>query len=303
MTALPFQCTPRNSGNSLFIDEDFKPYPDQWLFLSKLKKVRTNEIEAIVQEATLKGNIFSVRNSFVDDPWTLLPSGHKFDVPVLESLPKTIKIVQGNLIYLEKEKLPPAAINRLMRIAAFQNPEFYRTQAMRLSTFGKPRIIGCSEVFSKCIGLPRGCFDDVLEIFKKHKVEVEVIDERCPGNPIGVTFHGELSYPQQQAANALLSHENGVLSATTAFGKTVVAAWLIAVRDVNTLILVHRRQLIDQWRERLATFFDLPIKNIGQIGGGKHKPTGIVDIAMIQSLYHKGVVNDLVANYGQVITI
>lgn len=306
LIALPFQCTPRDSGNSLFIDEDFKPYPDQWLFLSRLKKVQANEIEAIVQEATLKGNILSVRKSFADvheniDPWTLPPSGHRFDVPVLESLPKTIRIVQGNLIYLEKEKLPPAAINRLMSIAAFQNPEFYKAQAMRLSTFGKSRVIGCAEEFSKYIGLPRGCFDDVLEMLKVHKVEVDVIDERCAGNPICVTFHGELNYLQQQAAEALLSYDNGVLSATTAFGKTVVAAWLIAARKVNTLVLVHRRQLMDQWRERLSAFFDLPTKSIGQIGGGKHKPTGIVDIAIMQSLCHKGVVSDLVADYGQVI--
>jgi len=306
LIALPFQRTPRNSGNTLFIDEEFKPYPDQWLFLSRLKKVQSNEIEAIVQEATLKGNIISVRNSFADvqedtDPWTLPPSRHRFGAPVLESLPKAISIVQSNLTYLEKEKLPSAAINRMMCIAAFQNPEFYKAQAMRLSTFGKSRVIGCAEEFSKYIGLPRGCFDDVLEMLKAHKVEVEVIDERYAGNPILVTFHGELSYLQQQAAKALLSYDNGILSATTAFGKTVVAAWLIAERKVNTLVLVHRRQLMDQWRERLAAFFELPTKSIGEIGGGKHKPTGIVDIAIMQSLCHKGVVSDLVANYGQVI--
>ena len=92
-----------------------------------------------------------------------------------------------------------------------------------------------------------------------------------------------------------------MLSATTAFGKTVVAAWLIAQRKVNTLVLVHRRQLLDQWVERLAAFLDVPAKSIGRIGGGRHKPTGLIDVAVIQSLVRKGVVDDCVAEYGHVI--
>jgi superfamily II DNA or RNA helicase len=106
---------------------------------------------------------------------------------------------------------------------------------------------------------------------------------------------------QQLAAAAMLKHETGVLAATTAFGKTVVAAWLIAQRGVNTLVLVHRRQLLDQWVARLATFLDLPAKAIGRIGGGRKKPTGLIDVAVIQSLVRKDVVDDCVANYGHVI--
>jgi superfamily II DNA or RNA helicase len=99
----------------------------------------------------------------------------------------------------------------------------------------------------------------------------------------------------------MLKHDTGVLAATTAFGKTVVAAWLIAQRGVNTLVLVHRRQLLDQWVERLAAFLNLPVKSIGRIGGGRKKPTGVLDVAVIQSLVRKDVVNDCVADYGQVI--
>ncbi len=188
-----------------------------------------------------------------------------------------------------------------MRIAAFQNPEFYKAQAMRLSTFGKPRVIACAEDYPRYIGLPRGCLDEALEMLTAYKINVELEDERFVGNIIDVTFTGELNSLQQTAAKALFSNENEILSATTAFGKTVVAAWLIAAGKVNTLVLVHRRQLMEQWKERLAAFLDVPPKSIGQVGGGKDKRTGIIDIGIIQSLSHKGEVKDLVAEYGQVI--
>jgi superfamily II DNA or RNA helicase len=192
-------------------------------------------------------------------------------------------------------------LNRLIRLAAFQNPDFYRAQAMRLSTFGKPRVIGCADDFGDHIGLPRGCLDDALAMFKVHNIKTE-IDNKCfEGAPIDATFHGELHPFQQEAGEKMLAYDNGILSAPTAFGKTVVAAWLIAQRKVNTLVLVHRRQLMDQWRERLALFFDKPIEDLGQIGGGKTKATAHIDVGLIQSLIRKGEVKDMVAEYGQVI--
>lgn len=306
LIALPLQNIPRRNGNSLFLDQDFKPYKDQWLFLSTIRKVQAGEAEAIVQEATRTGIVIGVRKSFTDtqedeDPWTLPPSGMRVDTPVLGSLPDKVRIVQSNLIYIDKNCLPPAMINRLMRIAAFQNPEFYKAQAMRLPTFGKPRVIGCAEDYPRYIGLPRGCLDEVLELLTAYKIKVELTDERFAGSTIEVTFKGELNPLQQMAAKALLANDNGILSATTAFGKTVVAAWIIAARKVNTLVLVHRRQLMDQWKERLVAFLDMPSKSIGQVGGGKDKRTGILDVGIIQSLSRKSVVKDLVAEYGQVI--
>ncbi len=118
---------------------------------------------------------------------------------------------------------------------------------------------------------------------------------------LDVEFRGELRPEQKLAANALLAFDNGVLSATTAFGKTVVAAWLIAQRRVNTLIVVHRAQLLEQWVERLKSFLELPEAAMGTIGGGRKKPTGLLDVAVMQSLVRKGVVDDLVGEYGQLI--
>jgi superfamily II DNA or RNA helicase len=192
-------------------------------------------------------------------------------------------------------------LNRLIRLAAFQNPDFYRAQAMRLSTFGKPRVIGCAEDFPDHIGLPRGCLEDALAMLKAHNIKTEIDKKRFEGASIDATFHGELHPFQQEAGDKMLAYENGILSAPTAFGKTVLAAWLIAQRKVNTLVLVHRRQLMDQWRERLALFFDKPIEDLGQIGGGKTKVTGHIDVGLIQSLIRKGEVKDIVAEYGQVI--
>jgi len=148
--------------------------------------------------------------------------------------------------------------------------------------------------------LPRGCLEDLLQTLSGLNIQV-VRDQRNPGQPLKVTFQGELRPEQAVAAQAMLSQDTGVLAATTAFGKTVVAAWLIAQRGVNTLVLVHRRQLQQQWVERLSTFLGMPARAIGRIGGGHKKPTGLVDVAVIQSLFRKNIVDDLVGNYGHLI--
>jgi superfamily II DNA or RNA helicase len=210
-------------------------------------------------------------------------------------------MVLGNQVYIDRTALPPALVNRLVRLAAFQNPEFYSAQAMRLPIFDIPRIIGCAELPSHHVALPRGCRDQAEALLTSLGIGIRCRDERYVGQLIDANFTGTLTLEQQAAADALLRHDTGVLAATTAFGKTVVAAHLIAARKTNTLVLVHRRQLLDQWIARLSTFLDLPPKSIGQIGGGKRKPTGIVDVAVIQSLARKGEVDDIVGEYGHLI--
>ena len=306
LIALPLQHIPRGHGNSVFLDGDFIPHSDQWAMLSNIRRMSFEEVERVVREAARSGDPIGVRRSITDDeqtedPWKLLPSRRKKDEAIPGPLPAKVRVIRGNLIYVEKEGLPSAMLNRLHRLAAFQNPEFYRAQAMRLSTFGKPRVIRCAEEFPKYVALPRGCLGEITTLLESHKIAVELDDQRFAGQPIDMTFNGQLRPDQQAAANAMLAHDDGILSATTAFGKTVVAAWLIAARKVNTLVLVHRRQLLDQWRERLATFLNLPIKSIGQIGGGRRRPSALVDVAVIQSLNRKQVVDDVVANYGHVI--
>jgi len=305
LIALPLQKRPRERGNSVFLNEDFTPHPDQWAFLSQVRRMNQNEVEAIVYQADRQGRVIGVRGVITyekdDEPLAAPPSRRRKEPPIVGPLPDQIELVLGNQIYIEKGGLPPALLNRLVRLAAFQNPEFYKAQAMRLPTYNKPRIISCCEDFPKHIGLPRGCLDEVLDLLNDVRIEPTITDKRIPGNPIALVFQGILQPDQKEAAISMLSHDIGVLSATTAFGKTVVAAYIIAERGANTLILVHRRQLLDQWVDRLSTFLGLDPKDIGQIGGGKHKPSGIVDVALIQSLSRKGVVNDIVGMYGHLV--
>ncbi len=170
-----------------------------------------------------------------------------------------------------------------------------------MPTFGKPRIIACAEYFPKYIGLPRGCTDSAVELFKSLGINTTINDKRNTGIVVKTRFLGELTPEQSRAVKILLKHDTGVLAATTAFGKTVVAAHIIAVRKSNTLVLVHRRQLLDQWAARLQTFLDIPANQIGVIGGGKRKPGGLIDVAVIQSLVRNNTVDDIVADYGQLI--
>lgn len=306
LIALPLQGGPVKLGNTLFLDREFRPYEDQWAFLSGLWRVGLGEAEAIVKEAARRGSLTGVGASLAgedegEDPWTLPPSRRKVERPIAGPFPDKVRVVLGDLVYVEKEGLTPALLNRLVRLAAFDNPEYYRAQAMRLSTFGKPRVIACAEDLPRHIGLPRGCLEDALALFRQHGIGAEIADERFPGRPIEASFRGELRQSQKEAATALLGHDTGILCAGTAFGKTVVAAWLIAARKVNTLVLVHRRHLLDQWKERLGQFLSLADGAVGEVGGGKVRPTGVVDVALIQSLCRKGEVMDLVGEYGQVI--
>ncbi len=306
LIALPLQFAPRKVGNSVFVDSDFCPYTDQWQFLSTIRRLPTNTAEEIVAEAQRKGDLLGVRMSIADDegaqdPWTLPPSRKRMERPIEGPLPKTIQIVRANLVYVEKKDMPPAMLNRLIRLAAFQNPEFYKAQAMRLSTYNKPRVIACGQEFAQHIAVPRGCLTETSALLVAHKILPEVRDERCAGTAIEVEFQGILRPFQEEAVAKITAHDEGILCAPTAFGKTAVAAWLIAKRKVNTLVVVHRQQLLDQWQERLGMFLDLPAKSIGHIGGGKMDRTGCVDVAVIQSLYRKDEVKDFVAEYGQVI--
>ena len=305
LIALPLQKGPRKQDNSVFLDDDFVPWADQWTFLASVRKIGRTQVERVVQEAERRGRILGVRlppqDDGEDEPWTAPPSRHRKDAPIAGNLPPALELVLGNQIYVAKEGLHPGLRNRLLRLAAFQNPEFYKAQAMRLSTYDKPRVVACAEDHPHHIGLPRGCLDDVRQTLTDLGVRTVVRDERHDGGRLEVQFQGELRPEQKAAADALLRHETGVLAATTAFGKTVVGAWLIAQRGVSTVVLVHRRQLLDQWIERLAAFLGIPAKSIGRIGGGRSRPTGLLDVAVIQSLVRKGAVDDRVAEYGHVI--
>lgn len=304
LIALPLQHFPREKGNSVFLDDKFDAHQDQWQFLASLAKMSEAEVNIIVEKASANGKILGVRMPIEEDedrPWDIKPSRKNSEIPINQVLPKSINIVLSNQIFIEKQNIPPALLNKLIRLAAFQNPEFYIAQSMRLSTFDKPRIIACAESFPNHIGLPRGCLEDCIGLLNSLEIESVIEDKRYKGQKIKTKFVGKLEQEQDKASKSLLKHDTGVLSATTAFGKTVIGAYMISKRKTNTLIIVHRKQLMDQWIARLKAFLDLKEDQIGFIGGGKYKPTKVVDVAIIQSLIKKNTVDDIVAEYGQVI--
>jgi superfamily II DNA or RNA helicase len=300
LIALPLQKKPREQGFSVFVDADLQPYSDQWAFLATIARMPVQELEPTILRAT--GGVHPLDVTFIDDedlatPWKRESKSARLAGP----MPQSLTVTLANQVYFDKAQLPQALANRLIRLAAFQNPEFYRAQVMRMSVWDKPRIIGCAENYPQHIALPRGCFDAATELLADNGIRIDLRDERHAGEPVAVGFAGSLRPDQEAAVTAMLRHDTGVLCAPTAFGKTVTAAAMIARRGVDTLVLVHRTELLKQWQERLAAFLRASEGVIGVIGGGKTKPTGKIDIAVMQSLSRQGEVDALVENYGQVI--
>lgn len=301
LIALPLQKQVRALGGSIFVDETLVPYPDQWAFLASIQRLPVQDIAPKALRATRGRDPLDVTAVVDDDelkPWHRTPvKTHKLAC----ALPASVNVTLANQIYFNKSELPQPLVNKLIRLAAFQNPEFYKAQAMRMSVWNTARIIGCAENFPQHIAVPRGCLDDVRTLLHDNGIELVLHDERFAGEPIDVHFAGTLRPDQETALEGMLAHDTGVLCAPTAFGKTVTAAALIARRGVNTLVLVHRTELLQQWKERLQAFLGADKTKVGTIGGGKAKPTGIIDIAVMQSLSRQGEVSEQVKNYGQII--
>jgi superfamily II DNA or RNA helicase len=316
LIALPLQSAARKNSNSVFIDENFQPYSDQWNFLSTIRRLDEEEIERYISQLGISnelGDLRQIENEEIK-PW----EKQRVDNHLSKSdIPNTINITKANMLYVQKNGFSNKALNIIKRLAAFRNPDFYKAQAMRLPTFDKPRIISLSDETPDYLCLPRGCEPDLVNLFNTMKANLEWADETFSGKSIKVQFNGQLRDEQVDAAVQILAHDNGVLSATTAFGKTVIGAKLISERKINTLVLVHTQQLLDQWKERLSQFLtideELPVdlvkrrgrkkvrSIIGQLGGGKKNLSGIIDIAVMQSLVKGDEVKDVVRDYGMVI--
>ncbi len=301
LIALPLQKRARAQGGSVFVDETLVPYPDQWAFLASVQPMSARDIAPVTLRASGGRHPLDVADLTDDEsakPWQRTSEKTR---KLTCSLPASVSVTLANQIYFSKSELPQPLVNKLIRLAAFQNPEFYKAQAMRLPVWNKPRIIGCAENYPQHIGLPRGCLDDVRALLGENNIELVLHDERFAGEPIEVRFVGKLRSDQEAALAGMLGHDTGILCAPTAFGKTVTSAALIAQRGVNTLVLVHRTELLQQWKERLQAFLGADKKAVGSIGGGKAKPTGIIDVAVMQSLSRQGEVSEQVKNYGQII--
>lgn len=304
LIALPLQKEAALVGNSLFIDDAGAPYTDQWAFLASVQKMRLDEVQSIVDRGIRNGQIINVRQSPVekgDEPWMRMPSGKRRLKTEISSLPGSIEAVLANRIYITTIGVPSALLNQLKHLAAFQNPEFYKKQRMRFSTHATPRVICCAEMVDEFLSLPRGCLQDMESLLKEYGVALKLQDKRFPGKKFDCSFRGALNDHQERALKDVLSNDFGVIVAPPGSGKTVLALAAIAQRKTNVLILVHRKPLMDQWRLQVSSLLGIDKSETGQIGGGKNKSTGIVDIAMVQSLDDKGGVDDRIVEYGFIV--
>ena len=304
LIALPLQKAPTDKGNSIFLDENLIPYSDQWAYLSEVKKLSFKDIQSFVERVTREKDIMDISMSQTDEevrPWEKSSSGNQIFKKLDCKLPSAINAVLANRIYIKKDGLPSQLLNKIKRLAAFQNPEFYKKQSMRLSTALTPRVVCCSEELQGYITIPRGCVGDLSQLCSVNQITLNIQDKRVNGDGVQLAFTGDLTETQQKACRELLKHETGTFVAPPGIGKTVIGIKMIAEREVNTLVLVHRKPLLEQWRTQIAAFLDIPVGSIGQIGAGKNKATNSIDVAMIQSLDKKGEVDPRIRNYGQII--
>lgn len=311
LVALPLQGQARRKQNSVFVDDDFLVYKDQWAFLYNLKKIQESTIDQLLRLHSQE-ELGKLSMSSESKPWvTPLPQNI-----TQEDFHAKVEIIKADKLYIPLKAVSAKVLNHLKRIAAFKNPEFYSKQALRLSTYAIPRIISCFDITNEYLAMPRGCEDATRSFLNDNAVTYTITDKTNHGNKISVSFQGEEREEQLEAINALLPYTNGILHATTAFGKTVTAAAIIARKKVNTLILVHSKALLKQWHDRLTEFLNIDYpkheeKNkrgrrkvfspIGCFDSSGNTLHGIIDIALIQSCLDEDGVRPFVQDYGMVI--
>lgn len=311
LVALPLQGQARRKQNSVFVDNDFLVYKDQWAFLYNLKKIQESTVDQLLR-LHYQEELGKLSMSSENKPWvTPLPQNI-----TQEDFHAKVEIIKADKLYIPLKAVSAKVLNHLKRIAAFKNPEFYSKQALRLSTYAIPRIISCFDITNEYLAMPRGCEDATQSFLNDNAVTYTIIDKTNHGNKISVSFQGEEREEQLEAINVLLPYTNGILHATTAFGKTVTAAAIIARKKVNTLILVHSKALLKQWHDRLTEFLNIDYpqheeKNkrgrrkvfspIGCFDSSGNTLHGIIDIALIQSCLDEDGVKPFVQDYGMVI--
>ena len=292
LIALPFQNEPSKYGNTLFIDRNFILIKNQMQYLSSIHKL--TEIEVFEKIKQLSNETIDISHEIIDmQNEVKLKSKNNIDYP------KSIKVILKDMVYIDKANLDGVVKNSFRRLATFANPEFYKKQKLRMSVYNVPMVIDCSKEDEKYLKLPRGTYNYLESLCNVNNIEIISKDERFVGNKIEVKFNGSLREEQQIAIDHMLKYDNGILCAPTGFGKTVIGCKLIAERKVNTLILVNKIQLLNQWKDRIKEFLD--VKEVGEISSKKKNITNVIDVVSIKSLWNNGNVLDIAKNYGMII--
>lgn len=302
LIALPLQKQVREHGNSVFVDGNLREVDDQWHYLSQMQKISEEDVLRIC-------NMY--KDIKMDDD-SEVPKVDKRTISITKvDFPEIVVLERCRGIKVSKNGLSPKALLLLRKLASYANPEFYAKQAMRLSTYGIPRVTVVYDEDDESIVLPRGIEVELLNIFDENNIRYSINDSRYEGKDIQIDFKGQLTDRQEKVFHELIQYNEGVLSATTGFGKTVIGARIIAEKRRPTLILVHTKELAKQWKDRLEQFLQIDEvvekrkKNksiIGQLGGGKKELFGIVDIAIMQSMFERDKsVKQIVNEYGLII--
>ncbi|MBE6416903.1 MAG: DEAD/DEAH box helicase [Akkermansiaceae bacterium] len=315
LIALPLQGRALLKGNSAFVDVCWQPYPDQWAHLQQVRKLPAAFVLEKINQWTCNGEMGELSVLSGDDshePW----KAPQFILQAID-VEGSLRVVDSSMLYFRTDNLKPRFRNVLRRLASFRNPLYYRNRAMGFSVKGLSRIIPCYTEDEAYIGIPRGKREQLLKLITDADIKLQYEDIRTQGRELSVQFAANLYPEQQKAADAMLQHDMGILQAATAFGKTAVGAYLVAARKVNTLILVHNREIMKNWVDDLERFlrFDMPLpeyttpsgrirkrkKHVGRLFAAHNSLGGLVDVAMLPSLVSDDAVKALVRDYGMVI--
>ncbi len=288
LIALPLQGECLSRGTTAFLDPTtMEPWPDQWAFLSTVARLSPDAVRTLADalRPVDAGPTSPLRDLAKDKP----------------KLPEVVHARMGAGLSIERAGLPPSLVTALKHLGSIHNPVFYEKQRMRFSTWDTPRFIRCYDEDLQWLRLPRGLVERVGELIAELGSKLEVADDRPTHEPVDLRFRSVLRSQQQDAVDRVVPHERGVIVAPPGSGKTVMACAVIAERDLPTLVLVDRKPLLEQWSHRLAEHVGLEGSQIGRIGGGNNDRTGVVDVAMIQSLARRDDLHDFFAAYGMVV--
>jgi superfamily II DNA or RNA helicase len=292
LIALPLQKKCRALGNTEFLNVDqseLRPWPDQWSFLSQIKRLGPSQVAALLEK-------IPPVSVGLGKPGTVSPA-----IRQRYPSPEQIRSVLGATVSIEKSGIPPWLLAQMKQLALLHNPQFYEREKLRLSTWRIPRFIRCYEEDASYIHLPRGTLEALKDLAKGAGSELYLTDQRPEPEKMSLTFLGSLMPEQMNAIRAVLSDDMGVLIAPPGAGKTVMGCYAVAERNVPTLILAHRKPILDQWRAQLGDLLGLSSRVIGQVGGGRNRQTGIIDLGMMQSLKRIDDVESFFSKYGFIV--
>jgi len=301
LIAAPLFKPARDNGATVFLDlETLERHDDQWAYLSTLGRITPQELRRAADRAGKVTVATEVTRLSV-------PSSTATKPPAPPAL--SVRLDAG--IRLEQAELTPGLAATLRHAASMHNPEFYERQRMRTSTYNIPRFLHCyQETIDGGLILPRGMLDTVTSLATQAGSRLDITDHRSPGTVQDITDHrspgtvqditcsADLTPTQRDAVTELTRHDLGVLVAPPGAGKTVMACAIIAAHQVSTLVLVDRKALADQWRTRIAEFLSV---KAGQLGGGRAKLRGTIDIITLQTLARSDDIPKLTAGYGLIV--